>query len=149
MISPAEKKLKGTYKKHRDGAKDVSFNGEYVMSISLPDSLSKDVITIATDIIDYLCGLKLVMRQDVPTLIQAFTLLQDLQDIKVEKDKIKDVKKDFDYYEKLCKLEMKYIHLYNELLKGFLCAPATRLKALGYIQGNREEPKQTALSKII
>lgn len=144
MKSIEEKKLIGTYRHDRDDDKSISINVDKITDIEPKQEWPDDIKNQWHEIIPYLCGLGIIYIQDIPTLYQAFDLLQNikrLKEIKVKLDNKSLLSKNLKKYNTICSLELKNMRQYNELMAKFFVSPKERMKIMIDLNKNKEIEK--------
>lgn len=133
-----QKKLEGTYRKDRDGGKDIPIAGA-VFSVVAP-RLTGAAAKHWEDTVPFLCGLGVIFPQDIPSLYQAFDLLEEVQ-------RLEDIRDEEDAGTVLGK-KLKCIGLYNQLMAAFLVSPRERLKAASLF-GQEKKKKESAADALL
>ena len=136
MKSIQEKKLTGSYRPDRDKTKGITVRGEVMTSVAVPKGLSTPIQKAWSDIVPYLCGLGIIYKQDIPTLEQAFTILEDIYQLEQVRGSPRSKK-----YIMYSELKLKYIRIYNDLMRSFFVSPKERLKAIAiFAQSQERQP---------
>lgn len=155
-VAIEEKKMRGTYRKDRDGDKEIPISGA-VASVVEPE-LTGGALAQWRSIVPVLCGLGVIWPQDIPTLYQAFRLLEEIEHLAgaqniiggiscaemKENEKLEAVA----IYKGVLSEKLKCITLYNSLMGAFLVSPKERLKAAALFNEEKKK-KQSAADKLL
>jgi phage terminase small subunit len=148
------KKLEGTYRKDRDANSVEPIIANYLeipLSILPPENITDKLCREHyTHHVSLLANLKILTYSDLPEINLMYETLQEYRKIYSKLHEI-DIEKDFEHYEALSKLVIKFSKRFSELAVKYCISPVARSRlTLDMLQIKKEaDTQKTITGKLI